>query len=136
MDNTPYKGPIRNFQRYIIKYTTDNHLTKLARNFPNINKWTSDINIDRISSNTFWTNPQISGKKKLNNLLSSAPINIWEMLKNTFSGLYDILPIHVPYALQILLTHGHMSFSLVPNHIYMPFISNVIKKLYENYTNC
>ena len=63
MHNTPYKGPIRNFQRYFIKYTTDNYLTKLAQNFPNIHKWTSDVNIDKISSNTFWNNPQISEKQ-------------------------------------------------------------------------
>jgi ribonuclease HI len=37
MHYTPYKGPIRNFQRYIQKYTTD-----------------------IISSNAFWNNPQIS----------------------------------------------------------------------------
>ena len=60
MHHTPYKGPIRNFQRYLIKYTTDNHLTELARNFPNIHKWTSDTNIDNISSNEFWNDPQIS----------------------------------------------------------------------------
>ena len=63
MHNTLYKGPIRNFQRYNIKYTTKNYLTGLARNFPNIHKWTSDINIDRISSNTFWNNLQISEKQ-------------------------------------------------------------------------
>ena len=28
MDHTPYKGPIWNFQRYLIKYTTENHLTE------------------------------------------------------------------------------------------------------------
>jgi hypothetical protein len=60
MHYTPYKGPIRNFQRYLIKYTNENHLTELAQNFPSIHKWTSDTNIDRISSNTFWTNLQIS----------------------------------------------------------------------------
>jgi ribonuclease HI len=81
-----YKGPIRNFQRYLIKYTTDNHLTELARNFPNIHKWTSDTNIDRISSNNFWTNPQISETQILNNLLSSAPINMWAMPTNTSFG--------------------------------------------------
>ena len=85
MHYTPYKGPIRNFQRYFIKYTTENHLTELARHFPNINKWTSDVNIDKISSNNFWNNPQIS-EKQLNNLLNSAPINIWAMPENTFFG--------------------------------------------------
>ena len=63
MHYTPYKGPIRNFQRYLIKYTTENHLTELAQNFPNINKWTSDVNIDNITSNTFWTNPHILEKQ-------------------------------------------------------------------------
>jgi hypothetical protein len=60
MHNIPYKGPIKNFQSYLQKYTTKNHLTKLARNFSNIHKWTSDTNIDNISSNEFWTNSQIS----------------------------------------------------------------------------
>ena len=60
MHNTPYKGPIRNFQSYLQKYTTENHLIELVRNFPNIHKWTNDANIDNISSNEFWTNLQIS----------------------------------------------------------------------------
>jgi hypothetical protein len=59
MQYTLYKGPIRNFQRYLQKHTTDIYLTKLARNFSNIHKWTSDTNIDNISSNAFWTNQQI-----------------------------------------------------------------------------
>ena len=57
---TPYKGSIRYFQRYLHKYTIDNHLIELARNFPNTHKWTSDTNIDKIFSNEFWTNPHIS----------------------------------------------------------------------------
>jgi hypothetical protein len=60
MDHIPYKGPIRNLQRYLQKHTTSTYLTELAQNFPNIHKWTSDTNIDNISSNSFWTNPQIS----------------------------------------------------------------------------
>jgi hypothetical protein len=60
MDYTPYKGPIRNFQSYLQKHTTSTYLTELAQNFPNIHKWTSDTNIDNISSNLFWTNLQIS----------------------------------------------------------------------------
>jgi hypothetical protein len=60
MYHTPYKRPIRNFQRYLHKYTTDTYLTELAHNFPNIHKWTNDANIDKISSNSFWQNPQIS----------------------------------------------------------------------------
>jgi hypothetical protein len=60
MHTIPYKGPIRNFQRYLHKYTTENHLTEVAMNFPNIYKWTSDSNIYPNSSNKFWTNPQIS----------------------------------------------------------------------------
>jgi hypothetical protein len=60
MHTTLYKGPIRNFQRYLQKNTTENNLTKLAKNFPNIYKWTNDTNIDNISFNELWTNPQIS----------------------------------------------------------------------------
>jgi ribonuclease HI len=53
MHYTPYKGPIHNFQRYLQKYTTDQHLIELTRNVPNIYKWTSDTNIDSTSSNAF-----------------------------------------------------------------------------------
>jgi hypothetical protein len=53
MHYTPYKGPIHNFQNYLKQHTTDTRLKKLAGNFPNIHKWTSDTNIDNISSNTF-----------------------------------------------------------------------------------
>jgi hypothetical protein len=60
MYHIPYKGPICNFQRYLYKYTTDTYLIELAHNFPNIHKWTNDANIDKISSNSFWQNPQIS----------------------------------------------------------------------------
>jgi hypothetical protein len=42
MHNTPYKRPIRNFQRYLQKHSTENHLTELARNFPKIHKWTNN----------------------------------------------------------------------------------------------
>jgi ribonuclease HI len=38
MHTTPYKGSIQNFQRYLYKYTTENHLTELAMNFSNIHK--------------------------------------------------------------------------------------------------
>ena len=132
---TPYKGPIRNLQRYLIKYTTEHHLTELARHFPNINKWTSDdVNIDKISSNTFWTNPHISEKKK-NNLLSFVPINIWEVLENTFSGPYVTLTLPAHSVQQTLLIHGHMSFSLVLNPTCMPYASNVITKPSGNYEN-
>jgi hypothetical protein len=56
---TPYKGPIRKFLNYLKQHTTDIHLKELARIFSNIHKWTSDTNIDNISFDTFWTNPQI-----------------------------------------------------------------------------
>jgi hypothetical protein len=36
MHYIPYKGPIRNFQRYLEKYTTETYLIELARNFLNI----------------------------------------------------------------------------------------------------
>jgi hypothetical protein len=85
MDYIPYKGPIRNFQQYLIKYTTKNHLIELARNFSNIHKWTSDTNIDNISSNTFWTTPKFL-RHRLINLLNFALINIWAMPVNTSFG--------------------------------------------------
>ena len=53
MDRTPYKGPIRHLQRYIIKYTHEYHLEQVALDFLNIKKWTKDPNIDNQLSNNF-----------------------------------------------------------------------------------
>jgi hypothetical protein len=78
MHYTPYKGHIRNFQQYLIKYTTKNHLTKLARNFPNIHKWTSDTTLFGPTSKF--------PRHRLNNLLNFAVINIWAMPVNTSFG--------------------------------------------------
>jgi hypothetical protein len=56
MDQIPNKGPIRHLQPYFIKY----FLGQLAHNFPNINKWTSDANIDKATSTSFWEDPAIT----------------------------------------------------------------------------
>jgi hypothetical protein len=42
MDQTPNKGPIRHPQSYLIKYDCIESLDCIARNFPNIDKWTTD----------------------------------------------------------------------------------------------
>jgi hypothetical protein len=60
MNYTPYKGPTKNFKSYLKKHSTNTHLNELGRNFHIIYKWTSDTNIDNISSNSFWTNRQNS----------------------------------------------------------------------------
>ena len=38
MARTPYKGPIRHFQRYLIKYDYEYHLLHKAKLFPSISK--------------------------------------------------------------------------------------------------
>jgi hypothetical protein len=134
MHYTPYKGPIRNFQLYLIKYTTENHLTKLTRNFPNIHKWTSDTNIDNISSNTFWTNPQISETQIKQLIKFCTNQYMGNARKHLFWPLRcPTLPVH--FAIQMLLTPGPMSFLVVHNHIYMPSVSNAIIKPSGNYAN-
>lgn len=53
MHQTPYKGSIKHFSGYLIKHANDYYLKELVENYSKINKWTSDINIDNISSNQF-----------------------------------------------------------------------------------
>ena len=42
---TPYKGPIRHFQRYLIKYDRKFHLEAATKQFPSISKWTHNKHI-------------------------------------------------------------------------------------------
>ena len=60
MARTPYKGPNRHFQRYLIKYNYEHHLLCKAELFPIISKWTHNENIHNALSNNFWNNPHIS----------------------------------------------------------------------------
>ena len=64
MDQTPDKRPIRHLQPYLIKYDKKHSLDNLFHNFPNIDKWTSDPNIDKVTSNSFWEDPAITDSQK------------------------------------------------------------------------
>jgi hypothetical protein len=59
MDQTPDKGPIRHLQLYLKKYEKEHSLTEITQEFPNINKWTNDTNIDKETSNGLWSHPDI-----------------------------------------------------------------------------
>jgi hypothetical protein len=60
MDQTPDKEPIRHLQPCLQKYEKEHSLKDIAQKFPNINKWTSDTNIDNETSNSFWSHPDIT----------------------------------------------------------------------------
>jgi ribonuclease HI len=53
MANTPYKGLVRHLHPYLQQYDNIHKLRKLSNSFPNIAKWTTDVNIDNITSNNF-----------------------------------------------------------------------------------
>jgi hypothetical protein len=59
MDDTPYKGPIHHLQPYLQSYDTQHNLNKFATSFPNIEKWTTNINIDISTATNFWTHPNV-----------------------------------------------------------------------------
>jgi hypothetical protein len=59
MHNIQFNGPIRYLQKYLIKYDKDNNSKRATHNFPNINKWTSDNNIDHKLSTNLWNHPII-----------------------------------------------------------------------------
>jgi hypothetical protein len=60
MDHTPYKGLIRHLQKYITKNDRKYNLEILANSSSNIQKWTTDTNIDNKTLNGFWTHPFIT----------------------------------------------------------------------------
>jgi hypothetical protein len=60
MEQTPDKGPIRHLQPYLKKYGKEHFLKEIAQQFSNINKWTSDTNIDNETSNSLWSHPDIT----------------------------------------------------------------------------
>jgi hypothetical protein len=64
MDQTPDKGPIRHLQSYLIKYDRTESLNRITRNFPNIDKWINDNNIDKATSTSFWDHPAITDPQK------------------------------------------------------------------------
>jgi hypothetical protein len=64
MSDTPYKGPIRHLQPYLQSYDTKHNLQTLANSFPNIAKWTTDINIDIPTSTNFWKHPDVTDSQK------------------------------------------------------------------------
>ena len=53
MDETLDKGPIRFFEKHIIKYDRKYNLEVIAREFPNIDKWIANEDIDNELSNEY-----------------------------------------------------------------------------------
>ena len=51
MDETSDKGPIRFFEKYIIKYDRKYNLEVIAIDFPNIDKWIANADKDNELSN-------------------------------------------------------------------------------------
>ena len=64
MDETLDKGPIRFLEKYIIKYDRKYNLKVIATEFPNIDKWIANENIDNELSNEYWTNKYITNSQK------------------------------------------------------------------------
>ena len=65
MDETPDKGPIRFLEKHIIKHDKKHNLEIIATNFPNIDKWITNEDIDNELSNEYWTNKQIIDSQKI-----------------------------------------------------------------------
>ena len=59
MNETPDKDPIRFLEKHIIKYDTKHNLETIAMEFPYIDKWIANEDIDKELSNKYWTNKHI-----------------------------------------------------------------------------
>ena len=64
IDETPDKGPIRFLEKHIIKHDRKYNLEIIARDFPNIDKWIANEDIDSELSNEYWTNKHITDSQK------------------------------------------------------------------------
>ena len=64
MDETPDKGPIRFLEKHIIKHNRKYNLEIIATQFPNIEKWIANEDIDNELSNEYWTNKHITDSQK------------------------------------------------------------------------
>ena len=64
MDETPDKGPIRFLEKHVIKHDKKYNLEIIATDFPNIDKWIANEDIDNELSNEYWTNKHITDSQK------------------------------------------------------------------------
>ena len=64
MDETLDKGPIRFLEKHIIKHDRKYNLEIIATEFPNIDKWIANDDIDNELSNEYWTNKYITDSQK------------------------------------------------------------------------
>ena len=65
MEETPNKGPIRFLEKHIIKHDREYNLKVIVTNFPNIDKWIANEDIDNELSNEYWTNKHIIDSQKI-----------------------------------------------------------------------
>ena len=64
MNETPYKGPIRFLEKHLIKHDRKYNLEIIATDFPNIDKWIANADIDNELLNEYWTNKHITDSQK------------------------------------------------------------------------
>ena len=81
------KGPIRCLETYITNHDIDNNLKTMSEQFPNINKWTINPDIDNKISNNFWSNPEISYPQKTCKLKFRTGQYMANAIKQLFLGI-------------------------------------------------
>ena len=64
IDEIPDKGPIRFFEKHIIKHDRKYNLEVIAIDFPNIGKWIAKEDIDNELFNEYWTNKYMIDSQK------------------------------------------------------------------------
>ena len=64
MNETLDKGPIRFLEKHLIKHDRKYNLEIIAIDFPNIDKWIANADIDNELSNEYWTNKHITDSQK------------------------------------------------------------------------
>ena len=64
MDETPDKDPIRFLEKHIIKHDKKYNLEAIAIEFPSIDKWIANEDIDNELSNEYWINKHITNSQK------------------------------------------------------------------------
>lgn len=78
------KGLIRCLEIYSTKHNHENNFKIMARQFPNISKWTMNLDIDNKISNNCWSNPTIIDLRDTNFL----EFHIDQFIGNAIKQLY------------------------------------------------
>ena len=133
MDKTPNKRPIRFLEKHLINHNKTN-LEIIATQFPNINKWILNEDIDNEFFNNFWSIYIYIVDLQKACLLKLKHGQHMENAKKNNNSLEEkhILPLHAQYVIYLNKIHDYIYFLIAKNNTSMLSTSKDITKEFGN----